>query len=113
MNTQAAILLFLAEGFFGNRRRLSIGLLCDRRSEFVGKLHLVGCDEISVRGEFGKPDFNESFMRKGKEFVVLYYRTRHVESDGITTKDETTPLVFVDGALVGWGESALENATAN
>jgi len=31
---------------------------------------------------------------------------------GRTTKDETTPLVFVDGELVGWGESAIEYATA-
>lgn len=73
----------------------------------------LGLAETAVRDEMGKPDFKEAFMRNGDEFVVLYYRTHHVESDGITTKDETTPLVFVDGELVGWGESALENATAN
>jgi hypothetical protein len=42
---------------------------------------------------------------------VLLYRTRLVREDGRTTRDETTPLVFVDGELVGWGESAVENAT--
>jgi len=26
--------------------------------------------------------------------------------DGITTKDECTPLVFRNGNLVGWGDSA-------
>lgn len=73
----------------------------------------LGRSEMSIRDEFGSPDFNEAFIRNGSEFVVLYYRSRHVESDGITTKSETTPLVFVEGNLVGWGESALENATGN
>ncbi|MFT7090937.1 MAG: hypothetical protein ACJAYW_000899, partial [Candidatus Azotimanducaceae bacterium] len=32
-------------------------------------------------------------------------------SDGQTTKDETTPMVFVGNKLVGYGATAVENAT--
>lgn len=64
----------------------------------------------SVSAEMGTPDMTESFLRQGREFRVLYYRTRVVHEDGHLTRDETTPLVFVDGELVGWGESALEYA---
>jgi hypothetical protein len=38
---------------------------------------------------------------------VLYYRTRRVDDDGITTKNECTPLVFINNELVGWGELSL------
>ena len=70
----------------------------------------IGDSKVSIRDELGKPDFNESFIRNDQTYSVLYYRTRHVSSDGETTKDETTPLVFVEGSLVGWGESAIKHA---
>lgn len=70
----------------------------------------IGDSKTDIRDELGKPDFNESFLREGQTYTVLYYRTRHVASDGETTKDETTPLVFVDDELVGWGESAINHA---
>ncbi len=80
-------------------------------AEKIDQLEL-GRTEGSVRTDFGKPDFVESFLRNGDAFTVLYYRTRRVESDGVTSKDETTPLVFVDGVLVGWGDAAIDHATA-
>ena len=80
-------------------------------AEKIDQLEL-GTSEASVRMDFGKPDFVESFLREGKAFTVLYYRSRHVESDGVTRKDETTTLVFVDGVLVGWGDAAIDHATA-
>lgn len=73
---------------------------------------VIGDSQSAIREELGRPDFNESFVRDGQTYTVLYYRTRHTESDGDTTKDETTPLVFVSGELVGWGESAVEHALA-
>ena len=37
-------------------------------------------------------------------------RTHRTHSDGDTTRDETTPLVFEDGKLVGIGERAAAEA---
>ena len=70
----------------------------------------IGKSEVSVRDEFGNPDFVESFLRENESYLVLFYRTKHIDHDGVTTRDETTPLVFVDGSLVGWGDSAIEYA---
>ncbi len=82
----------------------------NRNREYIDHLEL-GQNMASIRSDLGDPDFNESFQRNGEEFQVIYYRTRHVDNDGITTMNETTPLVFIDGVLVGWGQTAIENAT--
>ena len=71
----------------------------------------VGLSRESVEAEMGRADIVEAFVRDGEEFVVLRYRTQRRHGDGETTRDETTPLVFVDGDLVGWGEDAVEFAT--
>lgn len=78
----------------------------------VGNLEL-GRSLASVEAELGEPDFTDSFLRAGEKFTVLYFRTMHVHSDGRTTKDETTPLVFAGDQLVGWGTAAIDNATAD
>ena len=71
----------------------------------------IGTSINAIRADLGEPDFQDSFQRHGEVFEVLYYRTHHRHSDGKTTRDETTPMVFIDGALVGYGPSAVENAT--
>lgn len=65
----------------------------------------------SIDAELGVPDFTDSFMRNGEAIRVLYDRTHHSDSDGKTTRDESTPLVFIDDQLVGWGEITIEKAT--
>lgn len=65
-------------------------------------------DSDQVRARLGVPDFNETFMGGDDQYNVLYYRTQRMHGDGKTTKDECTPLVFKNGMLVGWGESALQ-----
>lgn len=62
----------------------------------------------TVKRRMGTPDFNELHQREGDEYQVLYYRTNRREGDGMTTKDECTPLVFKNGELVGWGENAYQ-----
>ena len=83
-----------------------------RQSQNARKIEALelGKTEASIRVDFGEPDFSESFIREGQSYLVLYYRSRHVTHDGMTTKDETTPLVFVAGHLVGWGDSAVAYA---
>lgn len=66
----------------------------------------VGDVYSSVRKTMGTPDFNESFSEDGKKYQVIFYRTHHRHSDGETSKDECTPLIFVDGKLTSWGEKA-------
>ncbi len=80
-----------------------------RNKQTIDHLEL-GRSMTSVTDELGAPDTTESFLRNGQPYNVLLYRTRLVHSDGHTSRDETTPLVFADGKLVGWGESAIDHA---
>ncbi len=60
--------------------------------------------------QLGAPDFSEAFAKDSDSYRVLFYRTQHRHSDGETTKDETTPLVFKNDRLIGWGHDALATA---
>jgi len=66
----------------------------------------TGASLESVRAQLGTPDFSESFQKNGSETVVLFYRTQHEHSDGETSKDECTALIFNNGLLTGWGDKA-------
>jgi hypothetical protein len=59
-----------------------------------------------ILNRMGIADFNEFYAKVDDTYQVLYYRTQRIEDDGVTTKDECTPLVFKNSVLVGWGESA-------
>lgn len=75
---------------------------------YINKLAL-GVDSASVRKSLGAPAFVELFKKNGEEVEVLFYRTQHEHSDGETSKDECTPLVFKQGTLVGLGDKAYQN----
>ncbi|MFC3093105.1 DUF3192 domain-containing protein [Alteromonas sediminis] len=60
-----------------------------------------------VTRKMGVADFNEMVQKNGVNRRVLYYRTQRLSDDGVTSKDECTPLVFENDVLVGWGNSAL------
>lgn len=61
----------------------------------------------------GTPDFDEQLTRNNTQYRVLYYRTQRVTADGMTTKDECTPLVFANGSLLGWGANKLALVTGD
>ena len=61
----------------------------------------------SVSNKMGLADFDESYQRDSDDYRVLYYRTQRMADDGVTTKDECTPIVFRNGRLIGWGDSAI------
>lgn len=82
-----------------------------RNERAINRMEL-GRSQSSIVSELGEPDFVDAFSRDGQSFKVLYFRTHRVTDDGATTRNETTPLVFVDGVLVGWGETAIHHATA-
>lgn len=62
-----------------------------------------------VLEKMGVPNFSEALVKGEQEYRVLYYRTQRTKSDGETTKDETTPLVFKNDKLIGWGSEALNH----
>ncbi len=72
----------------------------------------IGMSREDVLDRLGQPDISEAFVGDGAEFRILYYRTQHNRSDGKTTRDETTPLVFRDGRLEGWGQTLLRRIGA-
>jgi len=67
----------------------------------------MGTPSSAVVTHLGTPDFTDVFTGKDGEYRILRYRTHRAESDGDTSRDETTPLVFLDGRLVGVGEEAV------
>ncbi len=68
----------------------------------------LGSSRLAVMDMLGKPDFSEAFSANGSDNIqVLFYRTHRTHEDGKTTKDETTPLVFKNDKLIGWGADAL------
>lgn len=62
---------------------------------------------LDIIQKLGVPNFSEAFVKEADEYRVLFYRTQHIHSDGDTTKDETTPLVFKNDMLIGWGQDML------
>lgn len=73
----------------------------------------LGMSKDQVMTLMGTADFSEAYIQQSaqqgeanKEVLVLFYRTQHTHSDGKTTKDECTPIVLSNNALVGWGDTA-------
>lgn len=79
----------------------------ERNREKIGQLD-VGTSVDTVRRKLGVPDFDEMLVKNGEEHRVLFYRTQRTKGDGATTKDECTPLIFVNGELSGFGQTALD-----
>jgi hypothetical protein len=75
---------------------------------YINQLGL-GAEASAVRKSLGAPALVELFNKNGEEVEVLFYRTQHERSDGETSKDECTPLVFKRGVLVGLGDKAYQN----
>ena len=79
--------------------------------EKTNRRHLTqlspGMSVQEVRDLMGLPDFNELDSRAGQKQQRIYYRTHRTDADGATTKDECTPILFVNDRLVSWGPAAL------
>ena len=68
----------------------------------------LGQNINDVKTLLGKADFSEAKTAEDTALQVLFYRTHHEKSDGITTKDECTPLIFKDNKLVAWGQDTYK-----
>ena len=68
----------------------------------------LGAAYAEARSQLGEPHFIEAFAAGGAEYKVLFYRTQRTKADGETTRDETTPVVFRDGKLLGYGQKVYD-----
>jgi len=83
----------------------------DRESynrQYIAKLTLDKFDFEQALEELGVPDITEAKKVNNYNFQVMFYRTQHVKSDGFTTQDECTALLFKNGSLIAIGETAYE-----
>ena len=70
---------------------------------------VIGTSRDEVVRQLGTPNDSEAFELDGDDVRILFYRTHRKHSDGETSRDETTPLVFRNDRLVGWGSAVYEN----
>ncbi len=74
---------------------------------FIAKLSADEPRQIEeVLDVLGTPDLTFVKKRGDDLYQIVYYRTQHVKSDGITTQDECTGLLFKNKLLILWGPSA-------
>ncbi|QSX32533.1 DUF3192 domain-containing protein [Shewanella avicenniae] len=73
----------------------------------ISELHL-GDPLAQVQLAMGHADFSEAKLFDGKKMLVLFYQTQRTVSDGLITRDECTPLLFVDEQLVAWGDDTYQ-----
>lgn len=79
--------------------------------QFIAKLQLEQFTFEQAISELGSPDITEARKVNNDNFQVMFYRTQHVKSDGITTQDECTFLLFINGVLkeIGLGDNYPKN----
>ena len=76
-------------------------------NRFISKLDEKAIVPIEdVLETLGSPDLTYVSQEKEDIFQIIYYRTQLVKSDGITTQDECTGLLFKNGLLLVWGDNA-------
>jgi hypothetical protein len=76
---------------------------------YIEKLKIADSATLNhVLDYLGSPDL--TFAKRNGEQVwqVVFYRTQHKTSDGITTMDECTGLLFKNEQLILWGPAAYE-----
>ncbi len=64
-------------------------------------------DRQQVIGRLGGPDITEAVKVQQDIYQLMYYRTKRAISDGITTKDECSPLLFKNQRLIAIEAQAL------
>lgn len=59
--------------------------------------------------QLGTPDITETKQIDDDYYQITFYRTHHIKSDGITTLDECTPLLFKNNVLIALGQNTYES----
>ena len=76
--------------------------------QFISELQLEQFSVEQALDQLGTPDITEAKKAEQDKFQVLFYRTQHVKSDGKTTLEECTALLFKNGTLIAIGNTAYE-----
>lgn len=69
----------------------------------------LGVTRADIIQLLGSPDISEAKQVGNNRVQVMFYRTQHEKSDGITTQDECTPLLFKNDELIAWGDGAYQD----
>jgi len=78
-------------------------------TKYIYKLDLTtAISRDEVIDYLGGPDITEAKNLQQQIYQVLYYRTHRTKTDGITTRDECTAILFKNQQLIAIGEQALE-----
>ena len=75
--------------------------------QFIAKVTLDKFTFEQALLKLGSPDITEARLINDNYFQVMFYRTQHIKFDGITTQDECTFLLFINGVLkeIGLGDN--------
>lgn len=79
--------------------------------QFIASLQLEQFSFDQAIEQLGSPDITEAKKVGNDTYQVLFYRTQHMKSDGITTQDECTPLLFKNNNLAAIGSTAYQQFT--
>lgn len=119
MNSKVIIKILIALAFYGICVFLVLTYYNDSPAEmkwedreaynlqFISRLKIGEFTFEKALEKLGSPDITEAKQVNGKRFQVMFYRTQHVKSDGITTQQECTYLLFIDETLaeIGLGDN--------
>jgi hypothetical protein len=120
MNKKVVIRILIALAIYGVFVALVVNFYDDSPSDmewgdresfnrqYIGKLTLEKFDFEKAIKELGSPDITEAKKIDGNNFQVMFYRTQHIKSDGFTTQDECTALLFKNGSLIAIGKTAYQ-----
>jgi hypothetical protein len=90
--------------------------LTDRQEFNLRYVATLKVENKTQRGDviyyLGSPDITEAKEVEDAIYQVMFYRTRKIRGDGITTKDECTPMLFINGLLIAWGKDAYSQYNA-
>ena len=85
-----------------NLQRLAIGM---DRAEVVS---VMGSTPSTTGGRNGSNPYETETIAHGQTSYEILYSTRKYPPFTAIKRSQATPVIFRDGKLIGWGDSALE-----
>jgi len=93
-----------------NRNKLFKLSLGDSKQKVLQIMGTETIESISWEGEdapswyhINSPYKTEMINEDGKTYEIIFYFTDENKGDGVITEDELTPIVFLEGKVIGFG----------